>query len=152
MNQKQRSGRFSLEEDRQLMLMASNGTTIEAAAAKFRASTETIARKVAKFGIQLKSSAWAERQQAARAVLLAGNAKVGSRSREPWTHEEDDQFRASWAEGQTVRSIASHSKRTTRAIRRRAEILELSWLKAKADRPQKSARHLVEGSTSKSKP
>jgi hypothetical protein len=30
------------------------------------------------------------------------------------------------------RTIARHSKRTTRAIRRRAEILELSWLDAKA--------------------
>jgi hypothetical protein len=129
---KRRSGRFSLEEDRQLMLMASDGATVEAAAANFRASPETIERKVAKFGIQLKSAAWAERQKAVRAALLAGNAKVASRSKDPWTLEEDSQLRASLAEGQTVRMIVSQSKRTTRAIRRRAEILELSWLKAKA--------------------
>jgi hypothetical protein len=128
---KRRSGRFSLEEERQLIMMASNGATVEVAAARFNASPETIERKVAKFGIQLKSSAWAERQQAARAALLAGNANVASRSREPWTPEEDNQLRASLAEGQTVRAIACHSKRTTRAIRRRAEILELSWLRAK---------------------
>jgi hypothetical protein len=127
---KRRSGRFSLEEDRQLMSTASNGATIEAAAAKFGALPETITRKVAKFGVQLKSSAWSERQQVAR--VLAGNRQVASRSGEPWSIEEDNQLRASLAEGQTVRTIARHSKRTTRAIRRRAEILELSWLDAKA--------------------
>jgi hypothetical protein len=129
---KRRSGRFSLEENRQLMSMASNGATIEAAAARFGALPETISRKVAKLGIQLKNSARSERQQAARAASLAGNTPVASRSREPWTTEEDKQLRASMAEGQTVRTIARHSKRTTRAIRRRAEILELSWLDAKA--------------------
>jgi hypothetical protein len=129
---KRRSGRFSLEENRQLMSMASNGATIEAAAAKFGALPETIKRKVAKLGIELKGSAWSERQRAARAALLAGNAQVASRSGEPWTVEEDNQLRASLAEGQTVRTIAGHSKRTTRAIRRRAEILELSWRDAKA--------------------
>jgi hypothetical protein len=129
---KRRSGRFSLEEDRQLMSMASNGATMEAAAAKFGALPETITRKAAKFGVQLKSSAWSERQQVARATLLAGNRQVASRSGEPWSIEEDNQLRASLAEGQTVRTIARHSKRTTRAIRRRAEILELSWLDAKA--------------------
>lgn len=112
------------------MSMASNGATIEAAAAKFGALPETITRKVAKFGVQLKSSAWSERQQVAR--VLAGNRQVASRSGEPWSIEEDNQLRASLAEGQTVRTIARHSKRTTRAIRRRAEILELSWLDAKA--------------------
>jgi hypothetical protein len=129
---KRRSGRFSLEEDRQLISMASNGATIEAAAAKFGALPETITRKVAKFGIQLKSSAWSERQRAARAALLAGNRQVASRSGEPWSMEEDNQLRAELAEGQTVRAIARQSKRTTRAIRRRAEILELSWLDAKS--------------------
>jgi hypothetical protein len=54
---KRRSGRFSLEENRQLMSMASNGATIEAAAARFGALPETISRKVAKLGIRLKSSA-----------------------------------------------------------------------------------------------
>jgi hypothetical protein len=129
---KRRSGRFSLEENRQLMSMASNGATIEAAAARFGALPETISRKVAKLGIQLKNSARSERQQAARAALLTGSTPVASRSREPWTAEEDNQLRASVAEGQTVRTIARHSRRTTRAIRRRAEILELSWLDAKA--------------------
>jgi hypothetical protein len=81
------------------MLMVSNGVTIEAAVAKFRASPETIARKVGKFGIQLKSSAWIERQQTARAALLSGNTSVASRTREPWTPEEDHQLRASLAEG-----------------------------------------------------
>jgi hypothetical protein len=125
-----RSGRISLEENRQLMLMASDGATIEAAAAKFRASPETIARKFAKFAIQLKSTAKAERRHAARASLLIGKTQVASRSREPWTIEEDNQLRTSLAEGQTARTIAIRSKRTTRAIRRRAEVLELSWLKA----------------------
>ena len=137
MQTKKRCGRFSLEEDRELMLMASNGATVEAAAAKFRTSPDTIERKVEKFGIKLKSSAWVERQQATRAVLLAGQPKVASRSRKPWTLEEDDQLQVSLAKGQTVRMIASRSKRTTRAIRRRAEILKLSWLRAKQnDSPQ----------------
>lgn len=131
MENNRRRGRFSLEEDQQLMLMASNGATLEAAAANFRASPETIKRKVAKFGIELKSSAWAIRQQATRAVLLTSKLKGTSRSRKPWTLEEDVQLRASVAKGQTVRMIASRSKRTTRAIRRRAEILKLSWLSAK---------------------
>jgi siroheme synthase (precorrin-2 oxidase/ferrochelatase) len=82
---------------------------------------ETITRKVAKFGIQPKSSAWSECQQAARAALLVGNGQVASRSREPWTIDEDDRLRASLAEGQAVRAIARHSKRATRAICRRAE-------------------------------
>jgi hypothetical protein len=132
MTAKRRSGRFSLEENRQLMSMASNGATIEAAAARFGALPETISLKVAKLGIQLKSSAWSERQRAARAALLAGKPQMASRSREPWTAEEDNELRAGLAEGQTVRTIARHSGRTTRAIRRRAEILGLSWLDAKA--------------------
>jgi hypothetical protein len=105
------------------MLMASNGATIEAAAAKFRASPETIARKVGKFGIQRKSSTRIERQQTARAALLSGNAGVASRAKEPWTLKEDNHLRAGLAQGQTARAIASELKRTTRAIRRRAEIL-----------------------------
>jgi hypothetical protein len=113
------------------MLMASDGATIEAAAATFRASPETIARKVAKFGIQLKSAAQAERRQAARASLLISKPHVAARSREPWAIEEDNELRTSLAEGQTARTIANRSKRTTRAIRRRAEILGLSWLKAR---------------------
>jgi hypothetical protein len=35
------------------------------------------------------------------------------------------------AAGKTARTIATHFERTTRAIRRRAEILKLSWLEAK---------------------
>jgi hypothetical protein len=42
---------LSIPSDRQLILMASNGARVEAATAKFRASHETIKRKVAKFGI-----------------------------------------------------------------------------------------------------
>jgi hypothetical protein len=54
-----------------------------------------------------------------------------SRSNEPWTPEEDNQLRIRIAEGETVRTIATHFGRTTRAIRRRAEKMKLSWRKAK---------------------
>jgi hypothetical protein len=129
---KRRSGRFSLEENRQLMSMASNGATVEAAAARFGALPETIGRKVAKLGIQLKVRRG--RNGSVRRVRLCWPAtrQWRLRSREPRATEEDNQLRASVAEGQTVRPFARHSKRTTRAIRRRAEILELSWLGAKA--------------------
>ena len=50
-----------------------------------------------------------------------------SRSRKPWTLDEDDRLRISMAEGRTARTIANDSERSSRAIRRRAEILNLSW-------------------------
>jgi hypothetical protein len=56
---------------------------------------------------------------------------VKSRSNEPWTPEEDSELRIRMAEGNTARAIATHFSRTTRAIRRRAERLKLSWRKAK---------------------
>ena len=49
----------------------------------------------------------------------------------PWTKEEDEQLRLGMAEGQTPATIFAAFQRTTRAIRRRSEILKLSWLKAK---------------------
>jgi hypothetical protein len=53
-----------------------------------------------------------------------------SRSNEPRTLEEDNQLRVRMADGETARTIATHFKRTTRAVRRRAERLKLSWRKA----------------------
>ena len=53
------------------------------------------------------------------------------RSNEPWTLEEDNQLRARMADGETARAVATHFERTTRAVRRRAERLKLSWRKAK---------------------
>jgi hypothetical protein len=57
--------------------------------------------------------------------------RMAARSNKPWTLEEDDQLRIRMADGRTARAIAIHFKRTTRAIRRRAERLKLSWRKAK---------------------
>ena len=54
-----------------------------------------------------------------------------SRSRKLWTLDEDDRLRISMAEGKAARTIANDSKRSTRAIRRRAEVLKLSWRNAK---------------------
>jgi hypothetical protein len=53
------------------------------------------------------------------------------RANRPWTKEEDEQLSLRMAEGQTPATIAAAFQRTTRAIRRRSEILKLSWRKAK---------------------
>lgn len=75
---------------------------------------------------------------------------VTTRSRRPWSFEDDDQLRISMANGKSAPAIAVDLKRTTRAVRRRTEILKLSW-KAKsglvvreADRP-KPVRHFQVG-------
>ncbi len=52
---------------------------------------------------------------------------VKSRSNEPWTPQEDSELSIRMAD--TARAIATHFSRTTRAIRRRAERLKLSWRK-----------------------
>lgn len=54
-----------------------------------------------------------------------------SRSNDPWSIEEDKQLRRLMAEGNSARAIAARLKRTTRAVRRRAERLHLSWRKRK---------------------
>ncbi|MBN8986609.1 MAG: hypothetical protein J0H42_00070 [Rhizobiales bacterium] len=53
------------------------------------------------------------------------------RSNEPWTPDEDELFRMLVEEGKTARTISTTFRRTTRAIRRRAERLNLSWRKAR---------------------
>ena len=47
-------GRFSLEEERQLIKMAAASATVEEAAAILRTSVETIERKAERLGIKLK--------------------------------------------------------------------------------------------------
>jgi hypothetical protein len=51
---KKRRGRFSLEEDRQLIQMAATSATLEEAAAIFRTSVDTIEKKSKRLGIQLR--------------------------------------------------------------------------------------------------
>jgi hypothetical protein len=63
--------------------------------------------------------------------LVRNRNEAAPRSNEPWTSEEDNQLRILMAEGKTARTIAAHCNRSTRAIRRRTEILKLSWRKAK---------------------
>ena len=46
--------------------------------------------------------------------------------------DEDERLRALMEAGKTARAISADFRRTTRAIRRRAERLKLSWRKAKA--------------------
>jgi hypothetical protein len=53
------------------------------------------------------------------------------RSNEPWTSAEDERFRGFLEDGKTARIISMDLQRTTRAIRRRAERLKLSWRKAR---------------------
>ncbi len=57
--------------------------------------------------------------------------ELASRSNEAWTLEEDKQLRVQMADGKIAPAIATQFKRTTRAIRRRAEKLKLSWRKVK---------------------
>lgn len=54
------------------------------------------------------------------------------RSNKPWTIEEQNQLLIGLASGKSATAIASELKRTTRAIRRRAEVLELSWKSSKS--------------------
>jgi len=56
-----------------------------------------------------------------------------SRSNDIWSIEEDKQLRILMAEGNSARTIAAHLKRTTRAVRRRAERLHFSWRKGKRE-------------------
>jgi hypothetical protein len=53
--------------------------------------------------------------------------KIAIQRRRRWTSEEDNRLRCCVAAGETVPTIATKFERTTRAIRRRAEILKLSW-------------------------
>jgi hypothetical protein len=55
----------------------------------------------------------------------------GFRANKPWSVVEDDLLRTLMAEGKKVRTIANCCQRTTRAIRRRAETLRLSWRNGK---------------------
>jgi hypothetical protein len=58
-------------------------------------------------------------------VALAKGIHVTTRR--PWSSDEDDQLRSDMASGKSARTIAADLKRTTRSVRRRAEILKLSW-------------------------
>jgi hypothetical protein len=51
------------------------------------------------------------------------------RTYQPWTKEENEQLRLGMAEGRTPTAIGTAFQRTARSIRRRAEILKLSWRK-----------------------
>ncbi len=53
------------------------------------------------------------------------------RANKPWSVAEDEQLLTLMAEAKTARAIAACFKRTTRAVRRRAERLKLSWREAK---------------------
>ena len=44
------------------------------------------------------------------------------RANKPWSPLEDERLRALMAEGKTARAIAAYFKRTTRAVRRRADV------------------------------
>lgn len=65
--------------------------------------------------------------------LSKGNARaeaesdIATRSRRPWRPEEDRLLRIGMANGRAATTIAAQLKRTTRSVRRRAEVLKLSW-------------------------
>jgi hypothetical protein len=66
-----------------------------------------------------------QRQRVRTSVTPTPSAK---RAGEPWSSEDDQQLRIAMLQGRTARGIAIQVQRTTRAVRRRAEILKLSWL------------------------
>jgi hypothetical protein len=105
---KKRSGRFSLEEDRQLIQMAATSATLEEAAAIFRTSADTIEKKSKRLGIQLRR----------RRDRAEGEEMMGRRS--TWTIKDDDQLRVLAASGETSASVAMRLKRSAAGIRRRA--------------------------------
>jgi len=60
------------------------------------------------------------------------------KSNDPWTEDEQDLLRAMILNGENAVSIARRLNRTTRAVRRRAEVLKLSWKAARARAAQAS--------------
>jgi hypothetical protein len=50
-----------------------------------------------------------------------------TRPRRPWSSEDDEQLRLSMTSGKSAPDIAVALERTTRSVRRRTEILKLSW-------------------------
>jgi serine/threonine-protein kinase RIO1 len=73
-----------------------------------------------------------DRSQAAEPKYDQDDGQMSNvfRANKPWSLAEDERLRALMAEGKTARAIAAYFKRTTRAVRRRAERLKLSWRKA----------------------
>ena len=63
--------------------------------------------------------------------LKSVGAVLPRRSNNSWTPDEDERLRCLMEAGKTARTISTDFKRTTRAIRRRAERLKLSWRMAK---------------------
>jgi hypothetical protein len=47
--------------------------------------------------------------------------------RRPWSSEDDDRLRLGMVSGKSAPAIAADLERTTRSVRRRTEILKLSW-------------------------
>jgi hypothetical protein len=65
-----------------------------------------------------------------------------NKSNGPWTAQEQDLLRAMISNGENAASIARRLNRTTRAVRRRAEVLKLSWKagRARAVQPSRAKR------------
>jgi hypothetical protein len=70
---------------------------------------------------------WIRCRQAKTQLCSSGNMNLIRRPRRPWKSEEDDQLRLSMTSGRSAPEIAVALERTTRSVRRRAEILKLSW-------------------------
>ena len=105
--------RWTLDEDERLQSLVQAGRAYAYVAEKLKRTPAAVRGRAVKLG------------------LTADTNEAAPRAKEPWTPEEENRLRILMAEGKTARAIASHVKRTTRAIRRRAEILGLSWREAK---------------------
>jgi hypothetical protein len=124
-----RVGRISLDDGRRILAMVSRDDTFEAIAMLLRRSPEAIEAKAKSLGLVRKGSAWRDQRQALCAALLSKKPEKSSlRAGKPWLPEDDRQLRRSICEGRSAREIAVQAQRTTRAVRRRAELLKLSWL------------------------
>jgi hypothetical protein len=76
-----------------------------------------------------------------------GNMRVTARPRRPWSSDDDDRLRLGMKSGKSAPAIAADLERTTRSVRRRTEILKLSWKgKPAAADDEAKPRHV--GSTS----
>src|SRR4051812_8096030 len=61
---------------------------------------------------------------------------VHTRSNHPWSPSEDEWLRKMARGGAKVKRISQSLRRTTRSIRRRAEVLQISWKTAKSPWPR----------------
>jgi hypothetical protein len=121
--------RFGRDESRRLLAMLSDGHTLESVAATLGRSPEAVEIKAMALGVVKKCPSWSDQQQATRVRLLAKKPnRTLQHAGEPWSLEDDRQLRDGILERLSARMIAEQTQRTTRAVRRRAELLNLSWI------------------------